>query len=521
MDIKIIPKKLKGRLDALPSKSHAHRVLIAQKLARMQSAAGTAAANAGSSPCQVNMNDGHHCHAADCVHTEAASADNAHGSEIPTFSKDIEATKSCLAQLDCASPRLNCIESGSTMRFMLPVVMALRDEAVFIGTGKLPSRPISPLKEEMERNGCTFSPGTGISANSRSCCETDMHTVPGSSGTPAADTADIPDGFSEICTIRGRLQPGTYRLAGNVSSQFITGLLFALPLLDGDSTLELTTSLESAGYVDLTLDVLRDFGIMIDERRSPEGFNIYVINGSQRYTEPAAVTVQGDWSNAAFWLACGALGGDVTLDGVDLTSSQRDKEFADILMQMGAHLEVSTGGASADHEVSKTPDTVLCSASPAATGYTSAAGTSAAGGHSSIRCSGDRLCAVDIDAAQIPDLVPVLATVMALADGASEITHAERLRIKESDRIFTVHDFLSKLGADITDEGSGLSVRGKRTLPGGEVCGHNDHRIVMAAAVASCGCTGPVIIRGAEAVNKSYPDFFRDFAALGGEVYEL
>ena len=442
MDIKIIPRKLKGRLDALPSKSHAHRVLIAQKLARMQNG-------------------------------EAANADNAHGSEIPTFSKDIEATKNCLAQLDSGSPRLNCIESGSTMRFMLPVAMALRDEAVFIGAGKLPSRPISPLREEMERNGCTFS-----------------------TGTPAADADGIPNGFSEICTIRGRLQPGAYRLAGNVSSQFITGLLFALPLLDGDSTLELTTALESAGYVDLTLDVLRDFGIMIDEKRSPEGFNTYVINGSQRYTEPADVTVQGDWSNAAFWLACGALGGDVTLDGVDMTSSQRDKEFADILMQMGAHLEVSSCGTSMDS-------------------------TSATGGLSSIRCTGNGLCAADIDAAQIPDLVPVLATVMALADGASEITHAERLRIKESDRIFTVHDFLSKLGADITDEGSGLSVRGKRTLSGGEVCGHNDHRIVMAAAVASCGCTGPVIIRGAEAVNKSYPDFFRDFAALGGEVCEL
>ena len=468
MDIKIIPGKLKGRLDALPSKSHAHRVLIAQKLARLQSAADT----------------------------EAASADNAPGSEIPTFSKDIEATKSCLAQLDCELPRLNCIESGSTMRFMLPVAMALRDEAIFIGTGKLPSRPISPLKEEMERNGCTFSSGSGSDTGGSSCSEPETHANPESSGTPAADVDGIPDGFSEICTIRGRLQPGIYRLAGNVSSQFITGLLFALPLLDGDSTLELTTALESAGYVDLTLDVLRDFGIMIDERRSPEGFNIYVINGNQRYTEPAEVTVQGDWSNAAFWLACGALDGDVTLDGVDMTSSQRDKEFADILMQMGAHLEVSSCG-------------------------TSAAGTTASGGLSSIRCTGSRLSAADIDVAQIPDLVPVLATVMALADGASEITHAERLRIKESDRIFTVHDFLSKLGADITDEGSGLSVIGKRTLSGGEVYGHNDHRIVMAAAVASCGCTGPVIIRGAEAVNKSYPDFFRDFAALGGEVHEL
>ncbi len=497
MDIKIIPRKLKGRLDALPSKSHAHRVLIAQKLARMQSAADAEALNADGSPGQADMNGSHHDHTADRVHTEAANADSAHGSEIPTFSKDIEATKNCLAQLDSGSPRLNCIESGSTMRFMLPVAMALRDEAVFIGTGKLPSRPISPLKEEMERNGCTFSLGSSSDAGSQnSCSEPGIHAESEPVGTLAADAIDIPDGFSEICTIRGRLQPGTYRLAGNISSQFITGLLFALPLLDGNSTLELTTALESAGYVDLTLDVLRDFGIMIDERRSPEGFNIYMINGNQRYTEPADVTVQGDWSNAAFWLACGALGGDVTLDGVDMTSSQRDKEFADILMQMGAHLEVSSCGTSVDS-------------------------TAATGGLSSIRCTGDGLSAADIDVAQIPDLVPVLATVMALADGTSEITHAERLRIKESDRIFTVHDFLSKLGADITDEGSGLSIRGKRTLSGGEVYGHNDHRIVMAAAVASCGCTGPVIIRGAEAVNKSYPDFFRDFAALGGEVCEL
>lgn len=500
MDIKIIPRKLKGRLDALPSKSHAHRVLIAQKLARMQSAAGNEPAGADGSPGQAGTNGGHHNSASGCGYAGTAGADNAPGSEIPTFSKDIEATKNCLAQLDCGSPTLNCIESGSTMRFMLPVAMALRDEAVFIGTGKLPSRPISPLKEEMERNGCTFSPGI-----------------------TTADPTDIPDGFSEICTIRGRLKPGHYRLAGNVSSQFITGLLFALPLLDGDSTLELTTALESAGYVDLTLDVLRDFGITIGERRSPKGFNIYVINGNQRYMEPANITVQGDWSNAAFWLACGALGGDVTLDGMDMTSSQRDKEFTDILMQMGAHLEISSCSESENTAPDagtagsiRASDAAACHSSPALSEE-----PASPGGLSSIRCTGNGLSAADIDVAQIPDLVPVLAAVMALADGTSEITHAERLRIKESDRIFTVHDFLSKLGADITDEGSGLSVRGKRTLSGGEVCGHNDHRIVMAAAAASCGCTGLVIIRGAEAVNKSYPAFFRDFAALGGEVYEI
>lgn len=492
MDIKIIPKKLKGRLDALPSKSHAHRVLIAQKLARMQSAAAAETAIAGGTAgipyaAVTNGAADDHPGTAGC----SPAVPDAAGSEIPTFSKDIEATKDCLAQLDSETPVLNCIESGSTMRFMLPVAMALRDEAVFIGTGKLPSRPISPLKEEMERNGCTFSHSADGADTANS---TDIAGNANDTDDAGKSDTGIPDGFSEICTVRGRLQPGTYRLAGNISSQFITGLLFALPLLDGDSTLELTTALESAGYVDLTLDVLRDFGITIDEKRSPEGFNIYDIKGRQIYTEPADITVQGDWSNAAFWLACGALGGDVTLDGVDMKSSQRDKEFSDILMQMGAHLDVSSCGASADHS-----------------------------SLSSIRCTGSGLNAADVNVAQIPDLVPVLATVMALADGTSEITHAERLRIKESDRLFTVHDFLSALGADIdiTGDGSGLSVRGKRALSGGEVCGHNDHRIVMAAAVASCGCEKPVMIRGAEAVNKSYPDFFRDFAALGGEVHEL
>lgn len=514
MDIEIIPRKLKGRLQALPSKSHAHRLLIALKLAQLQ---GGEAADSEIPEHTGVCADGH---------TAASDADI-----IPTFSKDIEATKDCLAQLDASRPLLDCIESGSTLRFLLPITMALRDEAVFTGEGKLPSRPISPLKEEMERHGCSFILGGEHPQN--------PEPAPGSPAAAAcAGEFNKSSGCGsgshrEICSVRGRLQSGSYRLAGNISSQFITGLLFALPLLDGDSTLELTTKLESAGYVDLTLDVLRTFGIRISEGRTPGGFIIYEIKGRQQYTRPHSLSVQSDWSNAAFWLACGALGGDVTLDGMDMSSSQRDREFTDILMQMGAllefsdidsdtpddsvncisgnHPEADAGGRTAD-------DSKNCaSGSRPDLGMQSASGTQLC----SVRCTGSGLKAARINASQIPDLVPVLAAVMALAQGHSEITHAERLRIKESDRLFTVHDFLSKLGADITEESDGLSINGKHTLSGGEVYGHNDHRIVMAAAVASCCCENPVIIRGAEAVNKSYPDFFRDFAALGGEVRRI
>lgn len=420
MNVLIRPGKLLGTIDAIPSKSHAHRVLIAQKLARLQ------------------------------------GQQKADALEIPTFSDDIDATKNCLVQLDKEMPYLDCKESGSTLRFMLPVAMALKNEAVFIGAGKLPYRPISPLKEEMEAHGCRFIMGN-------------KHQK-------------ISDKYKEICTITGKLQPGQYSLAGNVSSQFITGLLFALPLLDGDSTLRLTTKLESAGYVDLTLDVLRAFGIKVDISLSDEGFEIYNIPGNQRYIEPDGLKVEGDWSNASFWLVCGALGGSVTVRGLDMESSQRDKEIINVLKEMGAGIVIGDG------------ITVTCP---------------------------DGLKGAEVSVAQTPDMVPVLAAAMALAEGTSMITDAERLKIKESDRLRTVYDFLNKLGADITYGGSGLSLTGKERLAGGEVESHNDHRIAMAAAVASCGCRSAVTITGAEAVRKSYPDFFKDFAALGGKVKEV
>ena len=336
MNIKITPQQLNGTIEAIPSKSHAHRLLIAQKLAALQGGG-----------------------------QEDPLA-------IPTLSEDIDATKGCLAQLDEELPRFDCRESGSTIRFMIPVAMALKDEAVFAGSGKLPQRPLSPLMEEMERHGCSFEM---------------LAAAKGAAGALNCAKASERGVTSEICRIRGRLQPGKYELAGNISSQFITGLLFALPLLNGDSSLQLTTKLESAGYVDLTLQVLREFGIeirevwekitdedanagkkvVISERAAEQADSLsltanseadlegiseanlesnsenylirYEIPGNQIYREPEGLKVEGDWSNAAFWLVAGALGGNITCTGLNPDSTQRDKEIVTVLEKMGAKIE--------------------------------------------------------------------------------------------------------------------------------------------------------------------------------------
>lgn len=493
MNIKITPQQLNGTIEAIPSKSHAHRLLIAQKLAALQGGG-----------------------------QEDPLA-------IPTFSEDIDATKGCLAQLDEELPRFDCRESGSTIRFMIPVAMALKDEAVFAGSGKLPQRPLSPLMEEMERHGCSFEMLAAAkgAAGALNCAKASEHGV-----------------TSEICRIRGRLQPGKYELAGNISSQFITGLLFALPLLNGDSSLQLTTKLESAGYVDLTLQVLREFGIeirevwekitdedanagkkvVISERAAEQADSLsltanseadlegiseanlesnsenylirYEIPGNQIYREPEGLKVEGDWSNAAFWLVAGALGGNITCTGLNPDSTQRDKEIVTVLEKMGAKIEREN------------------------TAYHIAGNDAPLHGET-------------VSAAQFPDLVPVMAVAMTGASDTSSITNAERLRIKESDRLATVCDFLTILGTDIRQTEDGLIIHENKNntdpsgtaahcpappLSGGTVSSHNDHRIAMAAAVASCRADGPIVITGAEAVKKSYPDFFTDFVKLGGKI---
>ncbi|MCR5035420.1 MAG: 3-phosphoshikimate 1-carboxyvinyltransferase [Clostridia bacterium] len=420
MEIKITPRKLEGTIEAMPSKSHAHRLLIARKLSELQG--------------------------------EALEG----GIEIPPFSDDIEATMACISQLDKNTPYLECRESGSTLRFLLPVVMALKSSATFLGTGRLPDRPLSPLKEEMERHGCRFRMGSNKNT----------------------------DRFKEICSVSGRLTPGDYALAGNVSSQFITGLLFALPLLDADSTITLTTELESAGYVNMTLDVLQAFGIEVDVSETESGYLKYTVPGNQIYREKPGITLDGDWSNAAFWLAAGSLSGDITVTGLRLESSQWDKEILTILDRMGADLDIE----------------------PQVDGTVS------------IRSRASILKGADVDVGQTPDLMPILAVLMAFSEGTSMITHAERLQFKESNRLKAIYSVLYNLDADISYGGDWLSFTGKAFLEGGHVDSYGDHRIAMAAAVATCLCREPVYLSNPIAVTKSYPDFYNDFTALGGEI---
>ena len=420
MEIKITPRKLTGTIDAMPSKSHAHRILIAKKLAEIQG-----------NPCED-------------------------GIEIPPFSDDIEATMACLSQLDKNTPYLECRESGSTLRFLLPVVMALKSSATFLGTGRLPDRPLSPLKEEMERHGCSFRMGSNKNT----------------------------DRFKEICSVSGGLRPGDYLLAGNVSSQFVTGLLFALPLLEGDSSLTLTTELESAGYVDMTLTVLKSFGIEVNVSYTESGFLKYDVPGGQKYQEKPGLSLDGDWSNAAFWLAAGSLSGDITVNGLRLESSQWDKEILHILAMMGAELDIQ----------------------PQVDGTVS------------IRSTASILKGAEIDVSQTPDLTPILAVLMSFSEGTSMITHAERLQFKESNRLKAIYSVLYNLDADISYGGDWLSFTGKAFLEGGSVDSYGDHRIAMSAAIASCLCSNPVFLSNPIAVTKSYPDFYKDFAALGGEI---
>ncbi len=410
MRVEIPPGTLSGHIDAVASKSHAHRLLIAAALC-----------------------DGH---------PEVS---------ISTTSEDIEATRACLAQLDQDIPVMDCGESGSTLRFMIPVTMALKEEAVFMGRGKLPYRPLSHLVTEMEQHGCEFQ----------------MNLAEG-------------EDLQEICRVKGNLQAGDYYLPGNISSQYITGLLFALSLVDGSSIIHLTSPLESGKYVDMTIDVLKKFGVWV-EKSERDGLLLYHTYGKQKYYATDEIQAEGDWSNMAFWIIAGILNkeGYIHCHNLPQFTQQGDKAIIDLAKQMG-------GFVTYRHE------------------------TGLLGRH--------ELNAIDIDASEVPDLVPILAVAAATANGTTHIYNAGRLRIKESDRLAAVCNCLTKLGADISEEPEGLTIRGVSQLKGGTVSGYNDHRIVMAMTIASLVCETPVIIEGAEAINKSYPTFFDDFKSLGGEI---
>ncbi len=372
------------------------------------------------------------------------------------LSADLRATLGCLAALGAAVsfslgrvriepirsvPEgelfLPCGESGSTLRFLLPLLGALGARAVLERRGRLPERPIAPLTDELRRHGMTISE----------------------------------DGALLRCA--GQLRGGDWVLPGDVSSQFVSALLMALPLLGGDSRLTVTGTVESAPYIALTERVLSAAAIGF----AREGA-VYTLPGGQRSALPRSVTVEGDWTAAAVFLAMGALSPEgVAVEGLSLSSAQGDRAILDLLRGFGA--EVETGEAL-------------------------------------VRVRKNELRGLRFDASQTPDLVPTVAALGALASGETRIERAARTRLKESDRLRTTAGMLAALGADVQETPDALVIRGKPSLNGGETDGFADHRVAMAAAVAACGCTGGVRLRGAECVEKSYPRFWDDLGALGG-----
>ena len=404
MDIRISPSVLGGELSIPASKSCAHRSIICAALA-----------DGVSHLSGVTMSK-------DIEATIGAM--RALGAEFVVSGRDITVkgtggrhTGSCL---------IDCNESGSTLRFILPIAAAVSSSAEFIGRGRLPQRPIDIFVRELGRNGTRF----------------DYHnTMP--------------------FTVSGGLNSGVFQVEGDVSSQFITGLLFALPLLEGDSEIVLTSHLESRPYVDITIDTLRRFGISAEE--SVNGFRI---KGGQRYL-PNDERIEGDYSQAAFFYVANALGSQVELHNLNENSVQGDRKILEIIRNI---------------------------------------------------CYNGSIGHYDADCSDIPDLVPVLAVLGAFGSGDSRIYNAKRLKIKESDRLQTTAAMINALGGnvDITDDG--LIIHPTGAMHGGTVDSSGDHRIAMAAAVAATRTDGDVIIRGAEAVEKSYPAFFDDYKKLGGKA---
>lgn len=413
MDIAMIWNTVSGSASAIVSKSDAHRALIA-----------------------------------------AALSDKPTCFNLGSVSLDIEATMSCLTALGAKiekteksltvypitkhmeSPVLDCNESGSTLRFMIPTAAVVSNNPIFIGKGRLSKRPLTPLARAMENCGCKFS------------------------------SESLP------LTVSGKLKAGTFTITGDVSSQFISGLLFALPLLEGDSEIILSSPLQSAAYVDMTIDTLSRFKIEIIRRE-----NGFFIQGGQKYISPLNYTVEGDWSNIAPFMAAAALGGEITVTGLNPSSKQSDKAITDILRSFGA--EIGNNG----------------------TTYT-------------IRKKNAN--SFDADMSQCPDLFPVVAVLACGAMGKSTLYNAARLRLKESDRIESTMALIKCLGGDCYADEDSLTIIGKGRLNGGKADSFNDHRIVMAAAVASVICQESVIISGAEAINKSFPDFINHFEKTGG-----
>jgi len=393
LDIKITPSKLNGRITAIPSKSYAHRALICAALS--------------DAPTSLN---------------------------ITPFSEDVKATLRCIEELgavityadssltvtpgkkDIRKAFLDCGESGTTARMILPAALTLCPEITLSGAGRLPERPMSELVRELRKKG-----------------------------------TDISGDFIPL-TAKGKLSAGLYEIEGNITSQYISGLLTALSAINEKSEIRLLSPAVSMGYIDMTLEVLKKFGARTEKKE-----NGFIINPSL-LKSPGSFTVEGDWSNAAFFVAANSMGNEIEINNLNPESLQKDSRIL--------HLT----------------DCDL------------------------------------IDGEDIPDIVPILSVAAAAKKGETKIINVSRLKLKESDRLCGTKKMLEDLGGKVEITDDTITVFGKGYLDGGTSDSINDHRIAMCLAIASTICRKEVIITNAQAVNKSYPGFFEDFNRLGGKA---
>ncbi len=412
----ITPTKLKGTVNIPPSKSMAHRAIICASLASGKS--------------RID-----HIEYSDDIDATIKAMESL-GTIIDRFDDYLIIDGS--STFTKKESYIDCKESGSTVRFMIPISIVKDNKVHLVGQGNLGKRPLHTFYEIFDRQGISYDYTQDV---------LDLH-------------------------IDGTLKSDTFKIPGNISSQFITGLLFALPLVEGDSIIEITSSLESKGYIDLTLQMLETYGIEVIN----ENYQRFIIKGNQQYLAKDYY-VEADFSQAAFYLVAGALGNDVVLKGLEMNSKQGDKEVVDILKRMNCTIEEVADG---------------------------------------IKVSTSGLCSTLINASQCPDVIPVVSLACTQAKGHSSIIEGIRLRIKECDRIVASVSQLSKLNANMEETKEGMEIDGPTSLIGARVSSYDDHRIAMMLAIAATVTDGKVTIENPDCVSKSYPSFWQHYKELGG-----
>lgn len=460
--ISIKPKKLMGEVNIPPSKSMAHRAVICAAL----SSGRSIIENIDFSDDILATIDGMRALGANIKSYE----DSLVVDGIFSLDNSLKPENSDIAMGEFAT--IDCNESGSTLRFLVPISIIKENNVNFIGKGNLGKRPLTPFYEIFDEQGILYKYNEG---------EMDLR-------------------------INGRLKGGEFRIKGNISSQFISGLLFSLPLLEEDSKIIITTELESKAYIDLTLSMLERFGIEIINNQYKE----FIVKGNQSYVA-RNYRVEGDYSQAAFFLSAAALGNEVICKDLDFNSLQGDKETLEILERMGCNIIVN-GESTRDVSVEVSAFGVIKSGNSIDLQRIKSG--------NGIELAAKELRATVIDGSQCPDVIPILTLVASLAKGETHIIKAGRLRIKECDRLKAITTELNKLGANIIELEDGLIIKGVEGFKGAMVDSFDDHRIAMTLAIASTRCQGEVIIKNPECVKKSYPDFWEDFKRIGGELSE-